>query len=188
MLAALQYGSAAIPHTECLGKRRNLNTSRTGETVSDRARPGRRPVSSNPVPLHDAGPRRGGGNVRLNVRLRTSTSTAACPRRLTKPDMEHPRQAIRPASRGQPPTPRGKDQELLAGWPSTTLGLPERHNLYVPPSSTLLIKTIVTIEGVARSLNPDLNVVAAAVPIVLRAMSRRWLTWRFWRERALVGS
>ena len=63
-----------------------------------------------------------------------------------------------------------------------------RHNLYVPPSSTLLIKTIVTIEGVARSLNPDLNVVAAAVPIVLRAMSRRWLTWRFWRERALVGS
>ncbi|TMB59015.1 MAG: hypothetical protein E6J56_01180 [Deltaproteobacteria bacterium] len=102
--------------------------------------------------------------------------------------MEHPRQAIRPASRGQPPTPRGKDQELLAGWPSTTLGLPERHNLYVPPSSTLLIKTIVTIEGVARSLNPDLNLVAAAVPIVLRAMSRRWLTWRFWRERALVGS
>ena len=63
-----------------------------------------------------------------------------------------------------------------------------RHNLYVPPSSTLLIKTIVTIEGVARSLNPDLNVVAAAVPIVLRAMSRRWLTWRFWRDRALVGS
>ena len=63
-----------------------------------------------------------------------------------------------------------------------------RHNLYVPPSSTLLIKTIVTIEGVARSLNPDLNLVAAAVPIVLRAMSRRWLTWRFWRERALLGS
>jgi len=28
--------------------------------------------------------------------------------------MEHPRQAIRPASRGQPPTPREKDQELLA--------------------------------------------------------------------------
>src|SRR5438552_8381943 len=71
MLAALQYGSAAIPHTECLGKRRNLNTSRTGETVSDRARPGRRPVSSNPVPLHDAGPRRAGGrgNVRLNERV-----------------------------------------------------------------------------------------------------------------------
>lgn len=57
-----------------------------------------------------------------------------------------------------------------------------RHNLYVPPSSTLLIKTIVTIEGVARSLNPDVNIVAAAVPIVLRSLTPRWLRWRFWRE------
>jgi ubiquinone biosynthesis protein len=60
----------------------------------------------------------------------------------------------------------------------------ESHNLYVPPSSTLLIKTIVTIEGVARSLDPDLNVVAAAIPIVLRSISRRWLRWGFWRESA----
>ena len=63
-----------------------------------------------------------------------------------------------------------------------------RHDLYVPPSSTLLIKTIVTIEGVARSLNPDLNVIAAAVPIVLRSMSRKWFSWRFWRDLALAGS
>jgi len=62
MLAVLQYRTPAIRHTECLGKRRNLNTSRTGETVSDRARTGRRPVSSNPVPLHHAGPRRAGGS------------------------------------------------------------------------------------------------------------------------------
>jgi len=62
-----------------------------------------------------------------------------------------------------------------------------RHNLYVPPSSTLLIKTIVTIEGVARSLNPDLNVLAAAVPIVLRAMSRKWFRWKFWRDLAMAG-
>src|SRR2546425_10491090 len=72
MLAALQYGSAAIPHTECLGKRRNLNTSRTGETVSDRARPRRRPVSSNPVPLHDAGPPRAGGSGELQTERPTS--------------------------------------------------------------------------------------------------------------------
>ena len=72
MLAALQYGSAAIPHTECLGKRRNLNTSRTGETVSDRARPGRRPVSSNPVPLHGAGPRRAGGSGERQTERPTS--------------------------------------------------------------------------------------------------------------------
>jgi ubiquinone biosynthesis protein len=63
----------------------------------------------------------------------------------------------------------------------------ERHNLYVPPSSTLLIKTIVTIEGVARSLDPDLNVVATAIPIVLRSLSRRWLRWGFWREWSVAS-
>src|SRR5438094_5582994 len=72
MLAVLQYRTPAIPHTECLGKRRNLNTSRTGETVSDRARPGRRPVSSNPVPLHDAGPRRAGGSGERQTERPTS--------------------------------------------------------------------------------------------------------------------
>jgi ubiquinone biosynthesis protein len=56
-----------------------------------------------------------------------------------------------------------------------------RHGLYVPPSTTLLIKAIVTIEGVARSLNPNLNVVAAALPIVLRSVRPRWLRWGFWR-------
>jgi ubiquinone biosynthesis protein len=57
-----------------------------------------------------------------------------------------------------------------------------RHGLYVPPSTTLLIKAIVTIEGVARSLNPNLNVVAAALPIVVRALRPRWIRWNFWRE------
>jgi ubiquinone biosynthesis protein len=60
-----------------------------------------------------------------------------------------------------------------------------RHGLYVPPSTTLLVKAIVTIEGVARSLNPHLNVVSAALPIVVRSMRPRWLRWRFWRD---VGS
>jgi ubiquinone biosynthesis protein len=57
-----------------------------------------------------------------------------------------------------------------------------RHGVYVPPSATLLIKTVVTIEGVARSLNPNINVIATAVPIVLRSMTPRWLKWRFWRS------
>jgi ubiquinone biosynthesis protein len=60
-----------------------------------------------------------------------------------------------------------------------------RHGLYVPPSTTLLIKAIVTIEGVARSLNPNLNVVSAALPIVLRSLRPRWLRWNFWKD---VGS
>jgi ubiquinone biosynthesis protein len=57
-----------------------------------------------------------------------------------------------------------------------------RHGLYVPPSTTLLIKAIVTIEGVARSLNPNLNVVSAALPIVVRALRPPWLRWSFWRD------
>jgi ubiquinone biosynthesis protein len=63
-----------------------------------------------------------------------------------------------------------------------------RHGLYLPTSTTLLIKAIVTIEGVARSLNPDLNVVAAALPIVLRSMRPRWLKWSFWREVGARGA
>jgi len=60
-----------------------------------------------------------------------------------------------------------------------------RHGLYVPPSATLLIKAIVTIEGVARSLNPNLNVVATVVPIVLSSLRPQWLRWRFWRDWSL---
>jgi ubiquinone biosynthesis protein len=54
------------------------------------------------------------------------------------------------------------------------------HDIYVPPSATLLIKTLVTIEGVARSLHPDINLVGAAIPIVLRSLAPRWLRWTFW--------
>ena len=61
-----------------------------------------------------------------------------------------------------------------------------RHGLYVPPSATLLIKAIVTIEGVARSLNPNLNVVAMAVPIVLKSLRPPWLSWRYWKDRSLA--
>lgn len=63
-----------------------------------------------------------------------------------------------------------------------------RHNMYVPPSTTLLIKTVVTIEGVARSLDPNINVVATALPIVLRSFARRWFTWSgVERVKGLVG-
>lgn len=51
------------------------------------------------------------------------------------------------------------------------------HRVYVPPSTTLFLKTLVTIEGVARSLNPDLNLVAAAFPVILRSLTPRWMRW-----------
>lgn len=59
-----------------------------------------------------------------------------------------------------------------------------QHGLYVPPATTLLVKTIVTIEGVARSLHPEVNVLSTALPIVLRSMRPSWMRWDFWRDVA----
>jgi predicted unusual protein kinase regulating ubiquinone biosynthesis (AarF/ABC1/UbiB family) len=47
----------------------------------------------------------------------------------------------------------------------------------------LLIKALVTIEGVARSLHPELDLAAAAVPVVLRSLAPRWMQ-RLIRGRA----
>jgi hypothetical protein len=41
---------------------------------------------------------------------------------------------------------------------------------------------------VARSLNPARNVVAAALPIVLRSMRPKWLRWSFWRDAGARGA
>jgi ubiquinone biosynthesis protein len=54
------------------------------------------------------------------------------------------------------------------------------HELSVPRGTTLLVKTLVTVEGVARSLDPSINIVAAALPIVLRSLAPRWLRWTLW--------
>ena len=55
-----------------------------------------------------------------------------------------------------------------------------RHKIYVPAAATLLIKTLVTIEGVARSLDPEINLVAAAAPVILKSLTPAWLRWGFW--------
>jgi ubiquinone biosynthesis protein len=57
-----------------------------------------------------------------------------------------------------------------------------RHEIYLPPSTTLLIKTVVTIEGVARSLDPEIDVIVTAIPIILRALTPRFLRWSTWRR------
>jgi len=54
-------------------------------------------------------------------------------------------------------------------------GLAQIHGIHLPPSTLLLIKALVTIEGVARSLHPELDLAAAAVPVVLRSLAPRWL-------------
>ncbi len=51
------------------------------------------------------------------------------------------------------------------------------HGVHVPSSSTLLVKTLVTIEGVARSLHPTLDLRTAVLPVVMRSLAPRWLRW-----------
>jgi ubiquinone biosynthesis protein len=51
------------------------------------------------------------------------------------------------------------------------------HGIHVPHSSTLLVKTLVTIEGVGRSLHPELNLTAVALPVILRSLTPRWMRW-----------
>lgn len=57
-----------------------------------------------------------------------------------------------------------------------------KHHIYVPQSTTLLIKTLVTIEGVARSLDPEIKLMPVAVPVVLKSLTPKWLrfmsAWR----------
>jgi ubiquinone biosynthesis protein len=50
-----------------------------------------------------------------------------------------------------------------------------RHRVYVPQATTLLIKTLVTVEGVARQLDPEINLVSVAVPVILRSLTPKWL-------------
>ncbi len=63
------------------------------------------------------------------------------------------------------------------------LAVGHRHQVYFPPSTTLLIKTLVTIEGVTRSIDPEINVARIALPIILRSLAPRWMRWRHWRRR-----
>jgi ubiquinone biosynthesis protein len=57
-----------------------------------------------------------------------------------------------------------------------------RHEIYLPPATTLLIKAVVTIEGVARSLDPEIDVVVTAIPIILQSLTPRFLRWSHWRR------
>lgn len=63
----------------------------------------------------------------------------------------------------------------------------ERHRVRVAPSAALLVRALVTVEGVARSLDPDVDLIGAAVPVLLSSLAPRWLRWRTWRRAAKRG-
>jgi ubiquinone biosynthesis protein len=84
-----------------------------------------------------------------------------------------PRLAARLRGRGGEGEPA--DSSSLEEFVTALFALADRHGVHVDPSTTLLIKALVTIEGVARSLHPEVDLVAAAVPVVLRSLAPRWL-------------
>jgi ubiquinone biosynthesis protein len=68
-----------------------------------------------------------------------------------------------------------EESSSLEAFVSALFALAHRHGIHVPPATTLLIKSLVTIEGVARSLHPELDLATAAVPVVLRSLAPGWL-------------
>ena len=75
--------------------------------------------------------------------------------------------------RGAPDS--GETPNSLEAFVTALFRVATDHGVCVPPATTLLIKTLVTIEGVARSLDPELNLASVAAPVLLRAATPRWI-------------
>lgn len=54
------------------------------------------------------------------------------------------------------------------------LALVSRHRLRIPPDIFLMLKALGTLEGVARGLDPDFDMVAKAAPFIKRVMMERY--------------
>ena len=48
------------------------------------------------------------------------------------------------------------------------------HQLMLPPDLTLLMKSLITLEGMGRKLDPDFNIVQVASPFIQRALFKRY--------------
>ncbi|MDO8141633.1 MAG: AarF/ABC1/UbiB kinase family protein, partial [Candidatus Brocadiales bacterium] len=63
-----------------------------------------------------------------------------------------------------------------------------RHKLRIPPQFHIMIKAIVTIDGVARQLDPDFNTIAHSRPFVERLLHERHDPKRIFKDVALYSS
>ena len=86
---------------------------------------------------------------------------------------------------GRDPADTGLDAEGVEKRVREIFGVARRHGIQVPPSTLLLVRALATIEGVARSLDPDIDVLVTALPVLLRSLTPRWMRWRTWRLAAL---
>lgn len=62
----------------------------------------------------------------------------------------------------------------IAGFLNDLTTLLRDHQLKLPPDLTLLMKTIITLEGMGRQLDPDFNIVQVATPFLQRALFKRY--------------
>jgi ubiquinone biosynthesis protein len=80
---------------------------------------------------------------------------------------------------------RAEGGEALESFVTELFKVSDRHGIYVPSEVSILIKTFVTIEGVARSLDPELNVLKVASPVVISALTPAWVRGitKIWKSR-----
>ncbi|MDJ0846825.1 MAG: AarF/UbiB family protein [Myxococcota bacterium] len=71
------------------------------------------------------------------------------------------------------------DANALDVFVSELFALAHEHGVNLPTSATLLIKSLVTIEGVARALHPEIDLAKVAAPVMVRALAPRWARWVF---------
>ncbi|OQK15106.1 ubiquinone biosynthesis protein UbiB [Methyloprofundus sedimenti] len=62
----------------------------------------------------------------------------------------------------------------IAGFLNDLTTLLRDHQLKLPPDLTLLMKTLITLEGMGRQLDPDFNIVQVATPFLQRALFKRY--------------
>lgn len=67
------------------------------------------------------------------------------------------------------------------------LALSHRHHVKFPPDLVLLAKSLVTMESIAKELDPDFKLVDHARPFVAEAIKRRYSFRRLWRETSAFG-
>ena len=80
-----------------------------------------------------------------------------------------------------------KQVEISAILPQV-VELMSRHKLKIPPQFHIMIKTIATIDGVARQLDPEFNTIAHTRPFVERLVRERHDPKRIFKDIALYSS
>jgi len=58
----------------------------------------------------------------------------------------------------------------------------KEHHLGLPPEMTIVIKTVMTLEGTARMLYPQLDVVSESEPLIRELMERQYSSKQIWRR------